>query len=116
MATLLYPGKEFRITHQEMIKGIRKGTSGTNYRYVIKQQGLVKSKEFPKRFQFSLKWTFGKSWSGEYLGTCSRDHSCKIAVLIGKYGRAKDCVRSTRAETVQSRQDAAQPNVCNGTV
>ncbi|XP_023133437.2 methylthioribulose-1-phosphate dehydratase-like [Amphiprion ocellaris] len=33
MATLLYPGKEFRITHHEMIKGIRKGTSGTNYWY-----------------------------------------------------------------------------------
>ncbi|XP_024152042.1 methylthioribulose-1-phosphate dehydratase isoform X1 [Oryzias melastigma] len=33
MATLLYSGKEFRITHQEMIKGIRKGTSGSNYRY-----------------------------------------------------------------------------------
>ncbi|CAL8352586.1 unnamed protein product [Merluccius merluccius] len=33
VATLLFPGKEFRITHQEMIKGIRKGTSGTNYRY-----------------------------------------------------------------------------------
>ncbi|TNN23951.1 Methylthioribulose-1-phosphate dehydratase [Liparis tanakae] len=33
MATLLYPGKEFRITHQEMIKGICKGASGTNYRY-----------------------------------------------------------------------------------
>lgn len=43
MATLLYPGKEFRITHQEMIKGIRKGSSGTNYRYVIKQRGLAKS-------------------------------------------------------------------------
>lgn len=43
MATLLYAGKEFRITHQEMIKGIRKGSSGTNYRYVIKQQGLAKS-------------------------------------------------------------------------
>jgi len=26
MATLLYPGTEFRITHQEMIKGIQKGT------------------------------------------------------------------------------------------
>ncbi|KAJ0001879.1 hypothetical protein NQD34_001675 [Periophthalmus magnuspinnatus] len=26
LATLLYPGTEFRITHQEMIKGIRKGT------------------------------------------------------------------------------------------
>ncbi|KAM9816925.1 methylthioribulose-1-phosphate dehydratase [Neosynchiropus ocellatus] len=33
MATLLYPGKEFRITHQEMIKGIRKGSSGSNYQY-----------------------------------------------------------------------------------
>uniref|UniRef100_A0A3Q0SRG3 APAF1 interacting protein n=1 Tax=Amphilophus citrinellus TaxID=61819 RepID=A0A3Q0SRG3_AMPCI len=50
MATLLYPGKEFRVTHQEMIKGIRKGTSGTNYRYVIKQQGLVKSKKLPIAF------------------------------------------------------------------
>lgn len=44
MATLLYPGKEFRITHQEMIKGIRKGSSGINYRYVIKQWGLARSK------------------------------------------------------------------------
>ncbi|KAM8894608.1 methylthioribulose-1-phosphate dehydratase [Spinachia spinachia] len=33
MATLLYPGKEFTITHQEMIKGIRKDCSDTNYRY-----------------------------------------------------------------------------------
>ena len=33
MATLLYPGKEFKITHMEMIKGIRRGSNGTNYRY-----------------------------------------------------------------------------------
>ena len=33
MATLLYPGTTFRITHQEMIKGIRKCTSGGYYRY-----------------------------------------------------------------------------------
>lgn len=39
MATLLYPGKEFRITHQEMIKGICKGASGTNYRYVMETHG-----------------------------------------------------------------------------
>lgn len=32
MATLLY-GKEFCITHQEMIKGIRKCKTGGNYRY-----------------------------------------------------------------------------------
>ena len=28
MATLLYPGTEFRITHQEMIKGIKKCKTG----------------------------------------------------------------------------------------
>ncbi|XP_072145753.1 uncharacterized protein [Dermacentor andersoni] len=33
LATLLYPGPEFRITHQEMIKGIKKGQSGISYRY-----------------------------------------------------------------------------------
>ncbi|XP_023783733.1 methylthioribulose-1-phosphate dehydratase isoform X1 [Cyanistes caeruleus] len=33
MATLLYPGSEFSITHQEMIKGIQKCTSGGYYRY-----------------------------------------------------------------------------------
>lgn len=33
MATLLCPGTEFRITHQEMIKGIARGETGTNLRY-----------------------------------------------------------------------------------
>ncbi|KAK3103996.1 hypothetical protein FSP39_023511 [Pinctada imbricata] len=33
MATLLYPGTEFKITHQEMIKGIKKCTSGDYYRF-----------------------------------------------------------------------------------
>lgn len=33
MATLLYPGVEFKITHQEMIKGIKKCKSGGYYRY-----------------------------------------------------------------------------------
>ncbi|XP_077178269.1 methylthioribulose-1-phosphate dehydratase [Paroedura picta] len=33
MATLLYTGSEFRITHQEMIKGIRKSTTGGYFRY-----------------------------------------------------------------------------------
>ena len=32
MATLLYPEGEFRITHQEMIKGIRRGQTKTNFR------------------------------------------------------------------------------------
>lgn len=33
LATLLCPGTEFTITHQEMIKGIKKGQSGVSYRY-----------------------------------------------------------------------------------
>ncbi|XP_060578334.1 methylthioribulose-1-phosphate dehydratase-like, partial [Ruditapes philippinarum] len=33
MATLLYPGTEFKITHQEMIKGIKKGTSSEYYQF-----------------------------------------------------------------------------------
>ena len=33
MVTLLYPGKEFKITHQEMIKGISRGQTGKKYCY-----------------------------------------------------------------------------------
>lgn len=33
MATLISTGSEFRITHQEMIKGLKKGSSSENMRY-----------------------------------------------------------------------------------
>lgn len=33
LATLLFPGTEFRITHQEMIKGVGKGCGKGNHRY-----------------------------------------------------------------------------------
>lgn len=33
MATLITPGNEFRISHQEMIKGIKKGSSSEAHRY-----------------------------------------------------------------------------------
>ncbi|KAG8190365.1 hypothetical protein JTE90_022012 [Oedothorax gibbosus] len=33
LATLIYPGSEFVITYQEMIKGIVKGNTGVTYRY-----------------------------------------------------------------------------------
>lgn len=33
MATMLYPGKEFRCTHLEMIKGIKNQKLGRNMRY-----------------------------------------------------------------------------------
>ena len=38
MVSLLYPGTEFRMTHQKLIQGIQKGNSGivyTNFRYSI---------------------------------------------------------------------------------
>ena len=34
MTTLLWPGKEFRISHQEMIKGMRVGGTGTALSYL----------------------------------------------------------------------------------
>jgi methylthioribulose-1-phosphate dehydratase len=36
MATLLYSGETFEISHQEMIKGIRRGSTKTNLRYFDK--------------------------------------------------------------------------------
>ncbi|KAI7861356.1 methylthioribulose-1-phosphate dehydratase [Spinellus fusiger] len=36
MATLLFTGSTFEISHQEMIKGIRRGSTATNYRYFDK--------------------------------------------------------------------------------
>ena len=46
MATLLYPGTEFKITHQEMIKGIKKCQSGDfppnfTFQYTIQQNKQV---------------------------------------------------------------------------
>lgn len=34
MATLLWPGSEFRISHQEMIKGMRQGGMGSAMSYL----------------------------------------------------------------------------------
>lgn len=59
MATLLYSGKEFRITHQEMIKGIRKGSSGTNYRYVIKRWGSAESESLRAS---PAQWANERAW------------------------------------------------------
>ncbi|KAM7015330.1 methylthioribulose-1-phosphate dehydratase isoform 1-T1 [Tautogolabrus adspersus] len=74
MATLLYPGKEFRITHQEMIKGIRKGTSGTNYRYddtlvVPIIENTPEEKDLKDRMALAME---------EYPDTC--------AVLVRRHG------------------------------
>jgi len=33
LVTLIYPGREFRITHQQMIKGVGRGRGKPNHRY-----------------------------------------------------------------------------------
>lgn len=74
LATLLYPGKEFRITHQEMIKGIKKGRSGVSYRYdeelVVP---IIENVPFEKDLKDSMKQAME-----EYPDTC--------AVLVRRHG------------------------------
>ncbi|KAJ3593698.1 hypothetical protein NHX12_006032 [Muraenolepis orangiensis] len=65
VATLLYPGKEFRITHQEMIKGIRNGTSGTNYRD-LKERMARAMEQYPEACAVLVRrhgvYVWGESW------------------------------------------------------
>lgn len=45
MVTLLYPGTTFRITHQEMIKGIKKCTTGI-FKKILVSRSFYKFKFF----------------------------------------------------------------------
>ena len=40
MATLLWPGKEFKVSHLEMIKGMRVGGMGAALSCMLKSRGL----------------------------------------------------------------------------
>lgn len=74
LATLLYPGKEFQITHQEMIKGIKKDTTGMNYRY---DDDLVVPIIENTPFEKDLKDSMAQIME-EYPDTC--------AVLVRRHG------------------------------
>ncbi|KAH6942776.1 hypothetical protein HPB50_010247 [Hyalomma asiaticum] len=74
LATLLYPGPEFRITHQEMIKGIKKGQSGISYRY---DEELVVPIIENTPFERDLKESM-RSAMEQYPDTC--------AVLVRRHG------------------------------
>lgn len=74
LATLIYPGSEFIITHQEMIKGIMKGNSGTRYRYDDKLiVPIIENTPFEK----DLKDRMAAAMS-EYPDAC--------AVLVRRHG------------------------------
>jgi methylthioribulose-1-phosphate dehydratase len=74
LVTLLYPGTEFRITHQEMIKGIKKCSSGVSYRYdeelVIP---IIENTPFEKDLQ-------------ERMANAMRDYPEASAVLVRSHG------------------------------
>lgn len=74
MATLLFPGKEFRITHQEMIKGIKKETTGGYYRY---DDMLVVPIIENTPEEKDLKFRMGQAMS-DYPDSC--------AVLVRRHG------------------------------
>ncbi|XP_072171714.1 methylthioribulose-1-phosphate dehydratase-like isoform X2 [Diadema setosum] len=74
LVTLLSKGKEFRITHQEMIKGIKKEKTGGYYRY---DEELVVPIVENTPFERDLKGSLEKAME-EYPDTC--------AVLVRRHG------------------------------
>ncbi|KAK3698338.1 hypothetical protein RRG08_022900 [Elysia crispata] len=74
LVTLLCPGTEFRITHQEMIKGIKKCQTGTYYRYddelVVP---IIENTPFEKNLASALQQAME-----DYPETC--------AVLVRRHG------------------------------
>ncbi|RNA14531.1 Methylthioribulose-1-phosphate [Brachionus plicatilis] len=74
MATLLYPESTFRITHQEMIKGIRKCTMGGYYRY---DEELVIPIVENTPFEEDLK---------DRMARAMEDYPDSCAVLVRRHG------------------------------
>ncbi|XP_022082564.1 methylthioribulose-1-phosphate dehydratase-like [Acanthaster planci] len=74
LATLLFPGNEFRITHMEMIKGISKDRTGGNNRY---DEELVVPIVENTPFEKDLKDRMTRAME-EYPDTC--------AVLVRRHG------------------------------
>lgn len=74
LATLAYPGKEFKITHQEMIKGIKKCSKGINYRY---DEELVVPIIENTPFEEDLKLEMARAME-DYPDSC--------AVLVRRHG------------------------------
>lgn len=74
LATLLFPGKEFKCTHLEMIKGIKNQKLGRNYRY---DEELVVPIIENTPFEEDLKDRLAETIA-EYPETC--------AVLVRRHG------------------------------
>ncbi|KAJ8329783.1 hypothetical protein BDV3_003960 [Batrachochytrium dendrobatidis] len=105
LATLLYD-KEFVITHQEMIKGIRKGETSTNYKYYEKLvvpiiENTAEEEDLKERMEAAMKaypdtnavlvrrhgvYVWGQTWQKAKSMTECYDYLFEIAVKMKSYG------------------------------
>ncbi|XP_059150815.1 methylthioribulose-1-phosphate dehydratase-like isoform X1 [Physella acuta] len=74
LATLLFPGREFKITHQEMIKGIKKCSTGEYYRY---DEELVVPIVENTPYEEDLK---------DAMALAMKDYPDTCAVLVRRHG------------------------------
>ncbi|CAH1977819.1 unnamed protein product [Acanthoscelides obtectus] len=84
IATLLFPGKEFKCTHLEMIKGIKNQQTGKNFRY---DEELVVPIIENTPFEEDLK---------DRLAETIRQYPHTCAVLVRRHGvmlQTSDCIR-----------------------
>eukprot|EP01006_Ploeotia_vitrea_P029881 TRINITY_DN62335_c0_g1_i2.p3 TRINITY_DN62335_c0_g1~~TRINITY_DN62335_c0_g1_i2.p3 ORF type:complete len:127 (-),score=66.80 TRINITY_DN62335_c0_g1_i2:446-826(-) len=106
MATLLAKGDEFRITHQEMIKGIRIGTSKKNLRYfdtlvVPIIENTAEERDLKKRMADAMKaypdtcavlvrrhgvYVWGETWQKAKTMCECYDYLFEIAVRMMQFG------------------------------
>ncbi|XP_052801845.1 methylthioribulose-1-phosphate dehydratase-like isoform X2 [Mya arenaria] len=106
MATLLFPGTEFRITHQEMIKGIKKGNKPEYYQYDeelvvpiientpherdLKKRMAIAMEDYPEACAVLVRrhgvYVWGPTWEKAKTMCECYDYLFEIAVEMKKCG------------------------------
>ncbi|ORX58750.1 methylthioribulose-1-phosphate dehydratase, partial [Hesseltinella vesiculosa] len=106
MATLLFPGDTFEISHQEMIKGIRRGSTKTNLRYFDKLvvpivENTPEEEDLTDRMAAAMEkypetnavlvrrhgvYVWGESWEKAKTMTECYDYLFEIAVKMKSVG------------------------------
>ncbi|KAI8100177.1 methylthioribulose-1-phosphate dehydratase [Halteromyces radiatus] len=106
MATLVFPGDTFVISHQEMIKGIRRGSTKTNLRYFDKLvvpivENTPEEEDLTERMALAMEkypetnavlvrrhgvYVWGESWEKAKTMTECYDYLFEIAVKMKSIG------------------------------
>ncbi|CAG2211977.1 mtnB [Mytilus edulis] len=87
MATLLYPGTEFRITHQEMIKGIQKHNSEEKD---LKKRMALAMEDYPESCAVLVRrhgvYVWGSTWEKTKTMCECYDYLFEIAIEMKQNG------------------------------